>query len=241
MSRLLPGAGLPRAFSLESLAASTGREVALPVDSVHHLRVRRVREGARVGLTDGAGSVAEGVLVRVGRSDATVLVEAVAAVNRPPEVHLLAPVSDRDRMLWLAEKVAELAVTSWTSVVWHRSRSVSPRGEGAGFREKLRARMTGALLQSGGAWLPEIRDDLPLPAALESASGERVLLDPAGPRLVERIPAPPVTVALGPAGGWEREEHRAALAAGWQPASLGSTVLRFETAGVVAVGIIAGR
>lgn len=229
-----------RAFSSEPLAEGTGREIVLPAEAAHHLRVRRVREGARVGLTDGIGTLAEGVLLSAGRSDACVLIETTATVERPPEIHLLAPVSDRDRMLWLGEKAAELAVTSWTSVVWHRSRSVTPRGEGAVFREKLRARMTGALLQSGGAWLPQLRDDLSLPAALESATGERILLDRAGPRLVERIPDPPVTLAMGPEGGWEEEEYRAAQASGWRSASLGSTVLRFETAAVVGLGMIAG-
>jgi 16S rRNA (uracil1498-N3)-methyltransferase len=34
---------------------------------------------------------------------------------------LLAPVADRDRMLWLAEKTVELGLTSWRPVVWRRS------------------------------------------------------------------------------------------------------------------------
>lgn len=241
MKKLPPGAGLPRAFSSEPLGDSAQREIELDGDGAHHLRVRRLREGARIGLTDGIGTMAEGVLVRLGRNDATVTIESTATVRRPPGVHLLAPVGDRDRMLWLAEKAAELAVSSWTGVVWQRSRSVTPRGEGAAFRQKLLARMTGALLQSAGAWLPEIRDDLPLPAALESAIGLRILLDPEGPPLVDRIPQPPATLAVGPEGGWEAEEHRAALASHWVPASLGGTILRFETAAVVALGVVRGR
>src|SRR5690606_23885416 len=135
----------------------------------------------------------------------------------------------------------ELAITSWRAVMWHRSRSVSPRGEGSAFREKLRARMVSALLQSGGAWLPELLDDLSPQAALGEGDGLRILLDASGPLLGSLMPSFPITLALGPEGGLEEPELRIAFESGWQPASLGATTLRFETAGAVAVGVLRAR
>ena len=116
--------------------------------------MRRLEPGARVQVLDGAGAVATGTLTRVAKSGATVTIEEVAHVTAPAAVHLLAPIADRDRMLWLAEKTTELGLTSWRAVMWRRSRGVSPRGEGTAFHAKVRARMIAALTQSGGAWLP---------------------------------------------------------------------------------------
>src|SRR5690606_26704830 len=153
-------------------------------------------------------------------------------------VHLLLPVADRDRMLWLAEKAAELGVTSWRPVLWHRSRSVSPRGEGMTFQGKVRARMISALKQSGGAWLPELHPEATVPHALAAApDGERIALDGAGEAATTISIRAPVVIALGPEGGIEPDELEQLAAAGFRLASLGPTTLRFETAGVVALGV----
>lgn len=236
-----PGIGLPRVFSPLPVADSSGARVTVDEAAVRHLRVRRVQPGDRVGVSDGAGGLAEGVLVRLERNEAWIEVERSQLVKRPPAVHLLAPVGDRDRMLWLAEKATELGLTSWRSVVWHRSRSVTPRGEGASFQAKLHARMVAALLQSGAAWLPELLHDLPAGQALATVSGTRLLLDAGGAPLGRNTPDFPLTIAVGAEGGLEDSERTAALAAGWQPVSLAPTTLRFETAGAVAIGVLRAR
>src|SRR3954466_11271603 len=107
-------------------------------------------------------------------------------------------------MLMLAEKAVELGASAWGPVVYRRSRSVSPRGEGDGFRDKLRLRMIGALEQSGGAWLPALHAEMELDDALAEASGAAgVLLDVAGQPLIALRDGvrPPVAIALGPEGG----------------------------------------
>lgn len=233
-----PGIGMPRVFSHVAVADASGSRIELDSEAAHHLRVRRVREGASVGITDGQGGVAEGTIVRLERGSAEVEVSRSESVPRQASVHLLAPVGDRDRMLWLAEKVTELGVASWRPVVWHRSRSVSPRGEGAAFRAKVRARMIGAVLQSGGAWLPDILDEAIPGQALADAPGERLLLDAGGTTMAGTSIDFPVSVALGPEGGFEDSERDLCAALGWRPVSLGPSILRFETAGVVAVGLL---
>jgi 16S rRNA (uracil1498-N3)-methyltransferase len=156
-------------------------------------------------------------------------------------VHLLVPVADKDRMLWLAEKAAELACTSWRPVLWRRSRSVSPRGEGISFQAKVRSRMEGALTQSEGAWLPQLFPDATVErAVLAAPPGDRIVLDPAGPPLVGPGADPimaPITFAIGPEGGIEGDEMAALEHAGFRRASIGSTILRFETASVAALAI----
>lgn len=220
-------------------APTPGTSVPLPDAAAQHARVRRLVAGDAVRLTDGAGRVAVGTLAAIDRRDAAVEVSAVTALARPTPLALLVPVADRDRMLWLAEKAAELAITDWRPVLYARSRSVSPRGEGEGFARKVRARMIAALEQSGGAWLPVIHDDAPLEAAIAACGDARgVVLDPAGAPLPSLAPFGATAVAVGPEGGLEPAERDALAAAGWRAASLGGTTLRFETAGLAAAAVV---
>ena len=129
-------------FASEDLVA--GGTVTLSEEAAHHIRVARVAVGECVALRDGAGRAAVGTLVKVSKASALVDVIEISQVPRPAPIHLLAPVADRDRMLWLAEKATELGLTSWRPVTWRRSKSVTPRGEGPTFQAKVRARMTSA-------------------------------------------------------------------------------------------------
>ncbi len=204
-----------------------------------HLRVRRLGAGAVIELLDGLGRRGTGLIVRTSKDSTTVEIGEVEMTPPPPPVHLLVPVADRDRMLWLAEKATEVGITTWRPVLWKRSRSVSHRGEGPVFAARVRARMVGALEQSGGAYLPQIFPEATSERAMAavSPSGTRILLDPGGSSVFALTLVAPVTLALGPEGGFEPGEHAELSAAGFQPASLGPGLMRFETAGAVGAAI----
>jgi 16S rRNA (uracil1498-N3)-methyltransferase len=215
-----------------------GALVALGEDAAHHARVRRLEVGEPVALRDGAGGTGVGRLARLARSHAAVELHAVVHVPLPPPVHMLVPVGDRDRMLWLAEKCVELGATSWRPVLWRRSRSVGPRGEGSAFHQKVRARMIAALTQCGGAWLPELHPDAPVERAAAAApDGTRVVLDPGGAPMLALEPAGSVSVAVGPEGGIEPDELAHLEAAGFRRARLPGSTLRFETAGIAGLAL----
>lgn len=221
---------------------TSGGQVTLGEDAAHHVRVRRVSIGERVALVDGVGGSAEGTLLSVAKRLATVEVDVTRTTPALPEVHMIVPVADRDRMLWLAEKCTELGATSWRPLLWRRSRSVTPRGEGPAFAAKLHSRLTAALAQSEGSWLPIVYLDSTVeraPAAVPE--GTRLLLDPAGEPLLGRPLVAPVTIAIGPEGGVEADERQRFVAAGFAPVSLGGNILRFETAGVAALAIVRAR
>ena len=232
-------AALATFFADESLVA--GASLTLPVEVARHIHVRRFREGDAFRLTNGRGAIGDAALERLAKDEARVMVRDVVNVPRPPQLCLLVPVADRERMLWLGEKSAELAVTSWQPVYFQRSASVSPRGEGEKFAEKLRARMIGAIEQSGGPWLPEIAHELSLSEALvrfAEMPASRFLLERDGAPLVDHRPAA-AALLLGPEGGIEAAERALIVDEyGWLPASLAETTLRFETAGVVAAGVL---
>jgi 16S rRNA (uracil1498-N3)-methyltransferase len=222
-------------FYTES-AIAAGATVALSEAAAHHARVKRLENGDRVRLTTGAGRIGQGTIASLGKRGVDVAVESVADVPAPPAIHLRVPIGDKERMLWLAEKATELGIASWQAVRFRRSMSVTPRGEGTAFAEKIHARMISALEQSGGAWLPQLLPDAP-PAAIDAPSGaQRILLDVGG-----GSPGSSGTehvIVFGPEGGLEPSERDALLSDGWSPAKLAGNTLRFETAGIAAVAVI---
>ena len=223
-------------FAAEPIAA--GGTVSLDEDAAHHARVRRLDVGHRIRLLDGAGTVAHGTLVRLAKAHMQVEVSSSETADAPPEVHMLVPVADRERMLLLAEKCAELGATSWRPVLWRRSRSVTPRGEGMTFHAKVRARMIGALEQSGSAWLPAMYPEATVERAIAAAPrGARVVVDAGGDSMVGTEMIAPLCIAVGPEGGIEPDERDLLLTAGWLPVAVGRTTLRFETAGIAALAI----
>ena len=225
-------------FASDALVA--GGTVTLPEEAAHHIRVARVALGECVALRDGAGKAALGTLVKVSRTSALVDVSETSEMSRAAPIHLLAPVADRERMLWLAEKATELGVTTWRPVVWRRSKSVSPRGEGPMFQAKVRARMTSALIQSGGGWLPDIFPEATIERAVAAAPlGTRLLLARDGEPIVGVPMKAPITIALGPEGGMEPAERDTFIGAAFLPVKLSDSTLRFETAGVAAIAIAA--
>jgi 16S rRNA (uracil1498-N3)-methyltransferase len=53
-------------------------------------------------------------------------------------------------------------------------------------------------------------------------------------------PITALTVAIGPEGGWAEPEVASAIAAGYQPVSLGPGILRAVTAPIAAIALIQG-
>jgi 16S rRNA (uracil1498-N3)-methyltransferase len=217
--------------------------VELGEASARHAAVKRLAVGDPVRLSSGDGRRACGIVAELAKRHLRIDVaaESVETTTALPHVELWAPVGDRERMLLLAEKAVELGASAWRPIVYRRSRSVSPRGEGEAFRDKVRLRMIGALEQSGSAWLPALHAEASLDDALREATDVTgVVLDPGAPPLLSLRDAlrPPVAIALGPEGGLEPDEQSRFAAAGWRAASLGANVLRFETAGIAALAMV---
>lgn len=216
--------------------------VSLDEAAAHHASVKRLAAGDPVRLTSGDGRRVHGTIAVLAKRRLEVECDhaSLELVPAPPHVALWAPVGDRDRMLVLAEKAVELGASAWRSVVYRRSRSVTPRGEGEAFRDKLRLRMIAALEQSGSAWLPRIEAEAEAERALSAGvTGHSILLDALGRPVVDVLGEAhaPLVLACGPEGGLEPSERAAFNENGWRAASLGPNVLRFETAGMAGLAL----
>lgn len=242
LARNIHAVSLPTFVTDEPFAAPS--TVTLGEEAAHHMRVRRLETGMRVRLLDGQGMSGEGTLTTLAKRHAMIAVDRAVTVDPPSAIHLLLPIADKDRMLWLAEKATELGVASWRPVSFKRSKNVNPRGEGSTFQQKVRARMVSALEQSGGAWLPAMYPDATVEHAIAARpDGVAVVMDAGAPPLLEVLRRANdltmgVTVVVGPEGGYEPSERAALEKGGFHPASLGASVLRFETAALAAVAAV---
>ena len=237
----MDGAGRPAVATFYAPGEWPER-IALGEGAAHHASVKRLAAGDPVRLTSGDGRRVHGTIALLAKRRLEVECDhaSLELVAAPPHVALWAPIGDRDRMLVLAEKAVELGASAWRSVAYRRSRSVTPRGEGDAFREKLHLRMIAALEQSGGAWLPVIEPESDASSALATGvTGHSILLDAIGAPIAEVLGEAhaPVVLACGPEGGLEPAEREAFDHNGWRAASLGPNVLRFETAGIAGLAL----
>jgi 16S rRNA (uracil1498-N3)-methyltransferase len=202
-------------------------DVAAPVlDSpqAHHLaRVLRLRDGAVVTATDGAGRWREcrwvdGAVEPVGDVRTAAALSAVTVAVAPPK---------GDRLDWLVQKVTEVGVTRLVLLAAERSVVRWDVERGTRQLDRLRRIAAEAAMQSRRVWLPELCG--PVPAAEVLAAG--AVAEPGGRALA---PADR-SIAIGPEGGWSPGE----LALATDRVSLGDHVLRVETAALVAATLMA--
>ena len=173
--------------------------------------------------------------------------EEVDSASLPP-VTLVLAIFKFDRLEWAIEKCTEIGVARVIPVIAHRTDShlaaaAAKRGE----RWQRIARQ--AAEQSRRTAPPEIAAPVKLkdlPATLSALpeagrAAPRIVLAESGGDILLREALPSdadgVTLAVGPEGGWTDVELQWFHDSGWLAASLGDTILRAETAAIVATAL----
>jgi 16S rRNA (uracil1498-N3)-methyltransferase len=217
-------------------AAESGR-IVLGGDEARHLsRVRRIRLGEVVEIFDGKGfaTVAEVVAIVGERVELVPSGPALPCRPAPLLLTLATAVPKGERFEWLVEKAVELGVRRLVPIITERS-VVLP---GSGKLDRLRRVVVEASKQCRGDTLMELADPQPYRTFLERANKceVRVLAHPGGLSFDRWPPleAAAAVVAIGPEGGFTTGEVALASEAGWVVVSLGVTLLRIETAALVA-------
>lgn len=216
------------------------QSLRLPAEVAHHaLRVLRLRYGETVAVFDGAGQEYLGELIQL-EGDAAVHLHTPVTGEResPLRVTLVQALAVADKMDWIVQKAVELGAAAVQPVDAERC-VLKLAGDRAGKRiTHWRQVAVSAAEQCGRRQLCEVGELLRLQDWLaRPAEGERWILAPQGGVPLSDLPAPqgPVSVLIGPEGGWSDKELVAAQAAGCKPVSMGPRVLRTETAGLAAL------
>lgn len=215
-------------------------EAVIEGENAHHLtRVLRVEPGQKYEITDTQRVwLAEVKTARKSLVEFAVVEELPANVALPEATLYLALIKF-ERFEWAVEKATELAVARIVPV--EASRSERGLGEGARKRvERWRRIAREAGEQSRRLSPPEVLDPVRFDQMLSVEKPNPFWLDERpGSSLLTRLLKPdgPVTLAIGPEGGWNDSERAAFDKARWTGASLGPAILRAETAAAAALAI----
>ncbi len=210
---------------LDDPSGLDGSIVGIDSDVEHHLRrVLRLRDGERVSVTDGCGRwrmcvVAGGVDLRL---EATSDIETEP---RPAAFTIASAIPKGDRVDWLVQKTAELGADRVVLLHAERSATRWTPDRAAKQLPRLQRIADEALRQSRRVWRCRVEgptdalDVVDLAAVAEPGGGV--------------VRGDEAMVAIGPEGGWtdfelERAERKVAL---------GDTILRTETAAMVATAL----
>ena len=197
-------------------------------DDQHHLgRVLRLRDGESVTASNGRGQWRACVW-----RDGALEVAGEVVASAPPSVRCavaFTPVKG-DRNEWAVQKLTEIGIDE-VIILAPTQHSVVRWSDADKQLRKLRVVAREAAMQSRRVWLPNI---VGLAALHEVCAGDgAAVADPDGVALHAGVSL----VVVGPEGGFAEDE----LPAGVPRVQLGDTILRAETATLVAATLLVAR
>jgi 16S rRNA (uracil1498-N3)-methyltransferase len=233
---------------------TNGNTAALTGDHALHLsRVLRAEVGQQFDISTGS-SVRRGTITSVSDKRVEFALGEEQSIRPAPDLTLALAIFKFDRMEWAIEKCTELGVTRIIPVIarrtdshlagaatkrcdrWQRiARQASEQSRRAGPPEII---LPVKLKDLGSAGAPPAVGRAPSPAP--AAVGKIVLAESENDtRLRDALASQPsvLTLAIGPEGGWTGDELQWFRESGWATASLGDTILRAETAAIVATAL----
>jgi 16S rRNA (uracil1498-N3)-methyltransferase len=226
----------------------------IPVELLHHLRVRRISEGEVIPIFDGQGQIASGTLVRLGNKSGEL---AITAVNQntqsepPYSITLAQGLAGGDKMDWVVEKAVETGAAAIAPLQCERSVIKLTRSSDADRAHKRlihwRAITQAACEQCERTVLPRVEPIQTIADYLSNSDAElkgtlKLVFStgdhPSLAKTIAPLPAQDVILLIGPEGGFTPEEIALAIKVGFQAVSLGKRILRTETAGIAAISTI---
>lgn len=195
-------------------------------DTEHHLeRVLRLRDGEVVSVSDGAGRWRLAVVL-AGASGSLRLEtrDEVRTVERHrPPFTLATAIPKGDRLEWLVQKAVELGADTIQLLHAERSAVRWKPDRAAKNIDRLGRIALEASRQSRRVWLPAVL----APIDASEVISAMPVAEPGG----RSVASTDNSLAIGPEGGWSGAELEMAS----ELVRLGSSVLRIETAALVAV------
>ncbi len=205
-------------------------------ESRHAIKVLRLGKGDRLNITDGKGIVYQcEVTTLSGKLCHFSVVNETAIPKRKHYIHIaIAPTKNLDRIEWFVEKATEIGIDEITFLKCEKSERKVVN------LERLYKKAISAIKQSGQAWLPDLNPLTQFENALDFLGSKFIghVDGEISVHLKNIKSGDRSMVLIGPEGDFSPGEIQLAVANGFQPISLGPSILRTETAGIAACHIL---
>lgn len=226
---------------------NAAQETELPQEeATHALRVLRLKAGDEIFLMDGEGAFyrAQVSLATNKRCIYEILESMPQQRAWQGHIHLaIAPTKMMDRIEWMTEKATEIGFDEISFLNCKFSERKNLRAD------RIEKIVISAVKQSHKAWKPVVNDmqsfkdfiTTPRPGrkfichCYEEVEKTDFFSELQKPWTAEQPEDADITVLVGPEGDFSIDEVRLALENGYESVSLGTSRLRTETAGLVAV------
>ena len=236
---------LPRFFI--SSDQVTGARIIISGEDVRHISaVLRMKPGDMLSLCDGQGMEYTVRIVDAGRAEVrTEIVSRSERMPGYPRIILGQGMPKSDKMDLIVQKATELGVSSIVPIVTERT-IVKVRDEEKRVSRWQKIAREAAMqsnrpdiplvetIQAFGAYLPTLKPD---PATLFLFPWEEASL-PMKHVLQGKTGLKKLVVLIGPEGGFSAAEAETATQTGFHSVSLGTNILRTETAAIAALSMI---
>lgn len=210
-------------------------------ESHHIYHVLRLKEGEQIKITNGNGTIYLAEISSIKKNKCTVHILSKSQFEKKPfTLHLaIAPVKSNDRLGFLLEKITEIGVNNITPILTQNSERRKINSE------KEKYTLIAAIKQSGNPFLPQLNEILNFSKfinAQKDFTGQKFIChcrENNNELLVKNYTAgKDVIICIGPEGDFTAAEIKYAEQLGFISISLGSNILRTETAAITAAIII---
>lgn len=216
--------------------------ITLSPEASHHiLKVLKCPLGTSLTLFNGNNHEYSATLIGSQKKLAEVTINEVLSCSRESSlsIHLAQGISKGDKMEWVIQKAIELGVTEITPII---SQHMAYQYTQEKYEKKQRQwelTAIGAAEQCGRNTLATIHPPTPFRAFVDKHSHNLWLLSPhAKPLSLSEKTMSKITLCIGPEGGFSDEEITYATEKNAKALSLGTRILRTETAAIAAIAII---
>lgn len=234
-------------FFVENTAKKDGRYFIAGTDYNHIKNVLRMNMGEQFLVScEGVSDLCELESIEIDTVVAKIIKPNYQSTNLPINIHLFQGLPKSDKLELIIQKAVELGVATVTPVSMKRSIVKIDDKKKKSKRERWQAIAEAAAKQSKRTAVPEVCDILSYKEFIARAKELDLLLVPyecadgmsaTKTALSEIKSGMNVGIIIGPEGGFEQKEIEDALEIGGKVISLGSRILRTETAAITTIAM----
>lgn len=215
----------------------SGEEIEVTGEIAYQMaKVLKLEIGEQVDICDGKGNNASGKIRSLSKNSVMIDIDKTwkDKNENKKQVSLFCAVLKKENFELVVQKATECGVSKIIPIITTRTIKTGLN------MERLQKIAKEACEQSGRSYLPEISEPVSFEEGLEMAKENdiNIIFDASGELLGGLNKKSSPSIWIGPEGGWTPEEIKRAEDNNFKKLSLGSRILRAETAAIVSTFVV---